>query len=78
MASLIEDMPALLSATTHAQPPVQAELNSAARAALNDLRSRLDESGGRVELGELPTVLADPTQMRQLLRRSPTSGSRLR
>lgn len=54
--------------TILAQPPVQAELNSAARTALNDLRSRLEESGERVELGEPPTVLADPTRMRQSLR----------
>lgn len=62
-----EDSSAPLSVTILAQPPVQAELNSAARTALNGLRSRLEESGERVELGELSAVLADPTQMRQSL-----------
>lgn len=62
---MIEDISAPLSVTILAQPPVQAELNSAARSALNGLRSSLEESGERVELGELPAVLANPTQIGQ-------------
>jgi light-regulated signal transduction histidine kinase (bacteriophytochrome) len=34
---------------------------------LSDLQIRIEQSGGRVELGDLPCIDADPMQMRQLL-----------
>ncbi len=34
---------------------------------LSDLEVRIDSSGAKIEIGELPSVKADPTQMRQLL-----------
>ena len=42
-------------------------LNKIARAVLSDLEVRLEETGGKVNLGELPTIEADPVHMRQLL-----------
>ena len=42
------------------------DLGEAARQAMLDLRALLEESGAEVHLGALPTVRADPTQMRQL------------
>jgi signal transduction histidine kinase len=34
---------------------------------LADLEVRIEKAGGWVDIGELPTIEADPTQMRQLL-----------
>lgn len=42
------------------------DLAEPAREAMLDLKALLEESGARVHIGELPTVQADPTQLRQL------------
>jgi light-regulated signal transduction histidine kinase (bacteriophytochrome) len=42
------------------------DLGKTVRTVLDDLEARLESSGGRVELGPLPTLDADATQMRQL------------
>jgi signal transduction histidine kinase len=34
---------------------------------LNDLEVRIEKNGARVEVGELPSINGDPTQMRQLM-----------
>jgi light-regulated signal transduction histidine kinase (bacteriophytochrome) len=46
---------------------VPVDLNQIAREVLCDLDVAIDTSGAIVEVAELPTVLADPLQMRQLL-----------
>jgi signal transduction histidine kinase len=43
------------------------DLGKVAREVLSDLELRLEKTGARIELGELPTVEADPLQMRQML-----------
>jgi signal transduction histidine kinase len=43
------------------------DLGQVAREVLNDLEPRLERSGGKVEIGPLPILQADPLQMRQLL-----------
>jgi len=43
------------------------DLNVVASEVVNDLESRIEESGAAVTVGPLPTLLADPMQMRQLL-----------
>jgi signal transduction histidine kinase len=53
--------------TSRAHPPSLVDLNVVAREVLVDLEAHLDEVGGRVELADLPTIQADPLQMRQLL-----------
>jgi signal transduction histidine kinase len=64
---LIQGLLAYSRVTTKAQPPVPVALNDVARDVVSDLEARLAETGGRVEIGELPTLEADPLQMRQLL-----------
>jgi len=46
---------------------VPIDLNQITREVLGDLDVAIDASGARVEVAELPTVIADPLQMRQLL-----------
>jgi signal transduction histidine kinase len=65
--ALIEGLLAYSRVTTKAQPPVPIALDAVAREVVGDLEGWLATAGGRVEIGRLPTIEADPLQMRQLL-----------
>lgn len=68
MQTLVNDLLAYSWITTRGRPFVQTDLNRSAREAVLDLEVRIERTGGRVEIGELPTIDADSAQMRQLLR----------
>ena len=67
MRDLIDDLLAYskVQSTTAEFRPVA--LQPIMDGVLQDLERRIEECGGRVEVGPLPSVAADPTQMRQLL-----------
>jgi PAS domain S-box-containing protein len=67
MQALIEDLLILSRITTKAQPFVAVNLAQITQEVLSDLEVRIQQTEGRVEVGELPTINADPLQMRQLL-----------
>jgi signal transduction histidine kinase len=67
MSTLINDLLAFSRVTSKAQPFAPVDLGRMARDVLSDLESRLQETAGRVEVGSLPTIDADPLQTRQLL-----------
>jgi PAS domain S-box-containing protein len=67
MQKLIEDLLALSRVTTQARPFAPVDLTEVAEEVVSDLEARIEQVGGRVEVGELPTVEADRVQMRQLL-----------
>jgi light-regulated signal transduction histidine kinase (bacteriophytochrome) len=67
MQSLIDDLLTFARITTRAEPFVATNLARVAQEVLSDLEVRLQQTGGRVEVGSLPTIDADPLQMRQLL-----------
>ncbi len=67
MQQLINDLLAFARVTSKARPFVPVDLARVAREVVGDLEVRIRESGGRVDIGALPEVVADPTQMRQLL-----------
>jgi signal transduction histidine kinase len=67
MSVLIEDLLRFSRVTTQAKPHVPVDLARIARDVVADLEARIDQTRGRVEIGQLPVVQADPTQMRQLL-----------
>jgi PAS domain S-box-containing protein len=67
MQDLIENLLTISRITTKAQPFSPVDLGSVARDVLSDLESRIAQTAGRVEIGELPSVEADATQMHQLL-----------
>src|SRR5262249_36424730 len=50
-----------------AQPFEPVDLAAATRDVVTDLETRIEQVGGRVEVGDLPTVDADPLQVRQLM-----------
>jgi PAS domain S-box-containing protein len=67
MQTLINDLLTLSRITTKAQPFVPVDLAQVVQEVLSDLEVRVQESNAQVEVGSLPTIDADPLQMRQLL-----------
>ena len=67
MQNLINDLLTLSRLTTKAQPFVPVNLTQVAQEVLSDLEFRIQQTNGRVFVGELPTIDAEPLQMRQLL-----------
>jgi PAS domain S-box-containing protein len=66
MSRLIQDLLTFSRVTTKTNPKVRIKLNQTVSDVLLDLETRIDEVGGTVKVESLPTVLADPTHMRQL------------
>ncbi len=67
MQTLIEDLLAFSRVSRRGHAPVRVDLGQVAREVLSDLDARVAATGGCVDVAPLPTVRADPTQMRQLL-----------
>jgi PAS domain S-box-containing protein len=67
MQSLITDLMMFSKVETNSQPFVPVDLGLVAREVSADLETRIEQTGGSVEIEELPTIDADPMQMRQLL-----------
>jgi PAS domain S-box-containing protein len=67
MSLLVEALLDYSRVTTKARPFERVDLNAVAADVLSDLETRIQESGARVEVGSLPTIMADVLQMRQLL-----------
>ncbi len=67
MQTLIEDLLTFSRITTKALPFVQVNLAQVAQEVLLDLELQIAQTEGRVEVGDLPTIEAEPVQMRQLL-----------
>lgn len=67
METLIEGLLTLSRVTTRAQPYVAVNLTQIAQEVLSDLEVSIQQTGGQIEIGELPIIQADPLQMRQLL-----------
>jgi len=67
MQALIDDL--LAYARLSADPPsaVPVDLALITHAVLADLETQIVQSGGRVEVGPLPTIEGDPLRLRQLL-----------
>ena len=67
MQTLINDLLTYARVATKAQPFVPTDLVSITREVVSDLEARIEQVNGRVELGDLPQVDADPLQLRQLM-----------
>jgi PAS domain S-box-containing protein len=66
MQTLINDLLAFSRVTTKAQPFAPVDLAQTAQEVIEDLEGRIEMTKGRVELGGLPILDAEPLQMRQL------------
>ena len=74
MQALIDDLLRFSRVATQGRPFEQVDLASVADQAVSDLEAVIDESGGSVEVGDVPTVTADPLQMRQLIQNLISNG----
>ncbi len=66
MQTLIDDLLTFSRVTTKGQPFVSADLNQIVREVLSDLEVRIEQTQAKVRIASLPTIQADPLQMRQL------------
>ncbi|MCP6760856.1 MAG: PAS domain-containing protein [Fischerella sp. CENA71] len=67
MQILIEDLLSLSRVTTRAQPFIPVDLSEITQEVLSDLEISIQQTGAKIEIGELSTINADPLQIRQLL-----------
>ena len=67
MQTLINDLLSFSRVTTKAQPFTPVNLAEVAAGVVEDLEGRIELVKGRVEVGTLPVINAEPLQMRQLL-----------
>ena len=67
MQVLITDLLGFSRISTHAQPFTEVDLNTITQEVLSDLENHIERIQARVEVGQLPMLKADPTQMHQLL-----------
>jgi PAS domain S-box-containing protein len=67
MRTLINDLLAFSRVITKAQPFAPVDLAEVTREVLSDLEISIEQTGARVEVGELPVVEVDSRQIRQLL-----------
>jgi PAS domain S-box-containing protein len=67
MQTLINDLLTFSRVISRAQPFVPVNLDVITKEVLNDLEVRIEKSKAKVDVGELPTIDGDPTQLRQLI-----------
>jgi PAS domain S-box-containing protein len=67
MQVLINDLLSFSRVTTRGQPFVPVDLGVVAAEVAHDLEVRTNDVNGHIAIGPLPTIDADPLQMRQLL-----------
>lgn len=67
MRTLINDLLAFSRVIRSSEPFVEVDLTGVANEVLSDLEVRIEKTGAKIEAGPLPTIEADPMQMRQLL-----------
>ncbi len=68
MQALINDLLTYSRVTREAKLFAESDLNQVVEAVLSDLEVRIEELGAHVEVGHLPTVEADATQMELVMR----------
>jgi len=68
MQALINDLLAFSRVGTKARPFAPTDCTAIVRTSLADLQFAIEESGARIEVGNLPMVMGDATQLAQLFR----------
>jgi PAS domain S-box-containing protein len=66
MRTMIDDLLLLSRVSTRGKSFVLIDLNQVVMNVLSDLEERIQATGGRVEVGRLPFIEGDPTQIHQL------------
>jgi signal transduction histidine kinase len=78
MQALIDDLLRFSRITAEVHPPAEVDLTEVAHKVVASLDAVIEESGASVEIGQLPTVFADPVQMHQLLQNLISNGLKFR
>jgi signal transduction histidine kinase len=78
MQGLIDGLLTLSRVTSSARPPVPVNLAEAAKEAVSDLESRIEQAGGQVQIDDLPTIDGDPLQLRLLMQNLISNGVKFR
>lgn len=66
MSAMIEGLLSLSRVTSRGSEFVPVDLNQIIQEVITDLEIRIAESGGEIQVGEMPVLEGDPLQMRQL------------
>ena len=74
LQAMIDNLLAYSHVATQVEPFCQVDLSKVAAEVLSDLEVRIEQSQGKVEVGDLPVVEADPMQMRQLFQNLIANG----
>ncbi len=74
MQQLLDGLLAYSRVTTHGTGPVEVDLARAAADVVDDCEVLIGDVDGAVHVGDLPVVLAEPTQMAQLLQNLVTNA----
>jgi PAS domain S-box-containing protein len=67
MRTLINDLLSFSRVIRRTEPFVPVDLGAVTKGVLGDLEVRIEKSGAKIHVGELPVIAADPMQMHQLL-----------
>jgi signal transduction histidine kinase len=78
MRALIDDLLMFSRVSTKGRPFTPVDLGETVAQVLVDLELGVEESGARMSIGALPTIDADPVQMRQLLQNLLTNALKFR
>lgn len=74
MQTLIIDLLSYSRITTQAQPFIKVNLAKIATEVISDLETQIEQTGGDVQINDLPEIEADPTQMRRLFQNLISNG----
>lgn len=67
MQRLIDDLLTYSRVSSRSKPFAPVDLARVAAQVMDDLQARIESSGGRLQIGPLPTIEGDATQLQQLL-----------
>jgi len=78
MQELINDLLDYSRVTTRGQPPVPTDASALVKDLLGMIQFPLAETGGQITVDPLPTVLADPSQLRRVFQNLISNGLKFR
>ena len=78
MQNLINDLLSFSRLTTKAKPFSRVDLNNVLKGVLSDLEVTIEKTGATIQAENLPTIEAEPTQMRQLFQNLISNGIKFR
>jgi PAS domain S-box-containing protein len=78
MQVLIQDLLSLSRVASNSKPFTRVDLSDVVRTVVSDLEMRINDAGGRVDIGPLPVIFGDRGQMAQLFQNLIGNGLKFR